>query len=125
MQYKYDIYDIPEELNPKDEAEVHEMVHHLLSLSLNEIEFNAAKQLCEAYFKSKNTIIKRLSILCVGHIARVYKKLVEPFMIEDIKKIGSNPNDEFYGVANDALDDIESYVDQNIRTSSIYPNVGR
>lgn len=117
MQYKYDIYDIPKNLNPIEEEEIDEMIHHLLGLSLYKIEFRAAKQLCEAYFKSQNKSIKHISILCVGHIARVYKKLVDQVIIEEIKRIGLDLNHEFYSVSNDVLDDIESYVDPNIRNN--------
>lgn len=51
----------------------------------------------------------------MGHIARVYKELVDPAIIEGIKKIALDPNHVHYGVANDTLDNIEIFVTRIVR----------
>ena len=116
MTKKYNIYDVPNDLNPTSETEISEMIKHLLGLSVHEIDFDAAKKLCESYYKSEVFLIKRISIMCAGHIARVYRKLIDLEIIKEINEISKNPSSEFYGVANDALDDIETFLDQNIRS---------
>jgi hypothetical protein len=107
MQRKYGIHDIPPDLNPSVYEEISEMVDHLLGLSLYEIDFEAAKKLCRAYFTSEVYEIKRMSILCAGHIVRVYEQMIDEDMVEEIKKIAADPNSDFCGTAQNALWDMD------------------
>jgi hypothetical protein len=91
------------------------MAHQLLNVCLTNVDKVAAKNLCERYYSSNTKEIKHVAILCVGHIARVYKALVDPAIIGDIKKIALDPGHIHYGVANDTLDDIEVFVSRIIR----------
>lgn len=112
---KYDAYVIPIDIHPTDSVEIEHMAHQLLNASLTMTDKIASKNLCELYYTSKTKEIKHVAILCVGHIARVYKSLVDQAIIGDIKKIALDPKHVHYGVANDTLDDIEVFVSRIIR----------
>jgi hypothetical protein len=112
---KYDAYVIPFDIHPTDPVEIEHMAHQLLNVSLATMDKIAAKNLCELYYTSETKEIKHVAILCVGHIARVYKSLVDPAIIGEIKVIALDPAHAHYGVANDTLDDIEVFVSRIIR----------
>jgi hypothetical protein len=112
---KYDTYVIPIDIHPTDPVEIEHMAHQLLNVCLTNVDKIAAKNLCELYYTSRTKEIKHVAILCVGHIARVYKSLVDPTIIGDIKEIALDPTHIHYGVANDTLDDIEVFVSRIIR----------
>lgn len=115
LNSKYSIYETPLDINSTDPMEIEHIVHQVLNACLNQIDDIAAKNLCELSFTSSTKEIKHVSILCVGHIARVYKELVDPSIIEEIKKIALDSNHIHFGVANDTLDDIEIFVTRIVR----------
>ncbi|MDP3641284.1 MAG: hypothetical protein Q8R43_02490, partial [Alphaproteobacteria bacterium] len=71
LNSKYSIYEIPLDIHATDPSEIEHIVHQLLNACLTIVDKVAAKNLCELYFISTTKEIKHVSILCVGHIARV------------------------------------------------------
>ncbi|MBP7190440.1 MAG: hypothetical protein KA998_04295 [Rickettsiaceae bacterium] len=78
----------------------------ILLYSMNGLDFDINERLCSKLLKDEDIELRGLAICCVGHIARVYKKLVKEeilhYMLDHYNK-----GDPLYYRVDDALDDIE------------------
>lgn len=92
------------------EAEIKFLANELLSFSLQEVDFTTGKKLCELYYRSMSSDLKYISIICAGHIARVYGELIDKEIILEIKQIAHDPKHRYFEAAKIALEDI-SYTD--------------
>ncbi len=87
-----------------------DVIQSLLVMSLNPIDFNIAEKLCEKFIESEDQEIRNLSIMAVGHIARVYKKLVNEKLYQYIKDIYLERKNQFSVTASETLDDIQCFL---------------
>lgn len=67
----------------------------ILCVSMNEISFKFAEKVCRKFIKSGDLDIKKLVIISVGHIARVYRKLVHIKIINELIKTYDEKHPEF------------------------------
>ena len=79
-------------------------------MSLNEIDFELADKLCTKFIHDKDKDIKVASLQAIGHIARVYKKLVNKDLYNYICKIYKDKKHPQCGYAEDALSDIQIFL---------------
>jgi hypothetical protein len=85
-------------------------IQALLITSLNPIDYNLAEKLCAKFIESSDYEIKNLSVISIGHISRVYKKLVSEKLYETLKNIYFDQTSTFSETASDALDDIQMFL---------------
>ena len=87
-----------------------DIIQALLVMSLNPIDYNLAENLCTTFIESKDYEIKNLSIISIGHIARVYKKLVDETLYNKVKELYFDKESPFSETASDTLDDIQIFL---------------
>lgn len=97
-------------INNKFDLEYDEAKHALLLMSLNPIDFKIAESLCEKYLINEDDSLHYLSLLCIGHIARVYEKLVKKELYNKIIEIYFGDNEKLSHGAESALDDIQMFL---------------
>lgn len=102
-------YEAIKELVSQKSPEIDKLLNAILYYATNDVNFELAQKLCILYYNSPIKELKYISIVCIGHIARVYKKLVDEQILENITKMAFDSHHEFYGVADDTLDDIEMF----------------
>lgn len=105
--------------------EVKYLVRLIVSLSLEEINFETANKHCKLYINSGVDNFIYIGIVCAEHIARVYEKLVDREIIQKIIHIACGHTLRFYEKdAKNALSMMQSLVDYDIyslcKTSTNY-----
>jgi hypothetical protein len=82
----------------------------LLSISMNNIDYLKAIDFVKMHINNENQNIKRIAILSLGHIARVYKKMdtktFVPFLISQSK----SDNKKIAATADEVLDDFKIFL---------------
>lgn len=105
--------------------EIKHLVRLIVSLSLEEINFETANKHCKLYINSGVDNFIYIGIVCAEHIARVYEKLVDTEIIQKIIHVACGHSRKAYiEDAKDALNMMQSLVDYDIyslyKTSSNY-----
>ncbi|WP_010304008.1 hypothetical protein [Candidatus Odyssella thessalonicensis] len=85
----------------------------ILVASFNEIDFDLADRVCRKYITSDDPDIKGLTMTAVGHIARVYDRLVDPFTLQCVIDSYLGNDIDLSGQAGSALDDIDNFLGIN------------
>ncbi len=79
----------------------------LLSVVIYDSDFEWVQSLCFQYVHSPHENVKWIAIICLGHIARIHRKIDKHTAITLLETLLT---DEMYGgQASDALDDITRY----------------
>lgn len=104
-------------------AETRELLDIIYSISMNEINFEHANKLCRFYIS--NGDMAGTAIQCAEHIARVYNRLVDVEIIQEILHVAcGHALMEYQEDAKDALIMMQSLVDYDIyslyKTSTNY-----
>jgi hypothetical protein len=92
------------------DLEEDDIIQSILAISLNPVDYDLADKLCTKFIESENYNIKNMSIMAVGHIARVYKKLVNEELYKKIQIMYLDQGNPFSGLASDTLDDIQIFL---------------
>lgn len=82
----------------------------LLLMSLNKVDYELADKLCTNFIHDKDEDISRLSVQAIGHIARVYEKLINKDLYEYICEIYKDKKHPLCGYVEDALNDIQIFL---------------
>ena len=80
----------------------------LLSITFYEKDWKWCQDQCLSLLKHENLNVSGLAATCLGHIARIHRKLDKVLVIHELKKYLSN--EIISGQVQDALDDIELYL---------------
>ena len=82
----------------------------ILYYTLNFINYNTANDLCYLFIKSESTEYKNIGIVCVGHLARLYKQFPSPEILAILEKNYADANSEYWRVIDDTLDDMSIFL---------------
>jgi len=80
----------------------------LVSLAFHEQDWQWVQNYCLKFLQSDNANIAGISATCLGHIARIHRKLEKDKVVSALQLMLSN--DQISGVVEDALDDISMFV---------------
>jgi len=106
-------YDIP----PIDRKEaetclvsgsIEDICRALISLAHHDPDWQWVQQKCFEFIRHRDKEIRANAALCLGHLARIHRKLDKQRAISTLRKMLSDP--ELAGRAQDVLDDIEMYL---------------
>jgi|LakMenEpi03Aug12_release.lakeMendotaPanAssembly.Ray.scaffolds.fasta_scaffold632125_2 hypothetical protein len=97
-------------INEKVDFEKDDVIQSLLVMSLNEIDYDLADKLCTKFIHNEDLDIRVISIQAIGHIARVYEKLINKDLYDDICKIYKDKKHPLCGYVEDALNDIQIFL---------------
>ena|SRR3990167_10012909 len=80
----------------------------LVRVTYYDSDFKWVQSKCIVFLKSNDINVKRLAITCLGHLARIHKKLDKELVIPLLEQLRT---DKYLGgTAEDALDDIEMFL---------------
>lgn len=97
--------------SPHSQEDLKDIRGIVLSFAMKEIDFTLAEALCEKFIKSSDETLKKISIECVGHIARVYRRQVNSTIMEELSTIyKEDPINQYWGTADAAWDEIEEFL---------------
>lgn len=85
-----------------------EICDALIRITYYDHDYKWVQSKCIRFLDSNDLNVKRLAIICLGHLARIHKQLDKEAVIPLLKKLQNDPN--VGGAAEDALDDIESFL---------------
>lgn len=79
----------------------------LVRVALNDPDWRWVQEKCLYFINSPSPDVRRLAVICFGHLARIHGKL-------DLKRVlpvleGMRDDHEIYGSVEDALEDIEAF----------------
>lgn len=80
----------------------------LISITYYDQDWRWCQDECLKYLNHKNKFVSGLAAICLGHIARIHKKLDKEKVIMELKKHLDNV--EISGQIQDALDDIDIFI---------------
>jgi len=80
----------------------------LVSLAFYETDWHWVQNKCLEFAKAENDELAGVAITCIGHLARIHKKLDLDIVLPVLDELGRNP--KFKGRVEDALDDIKMYM---------------
>lgn len=116
-QHKYTLESITQRAHeilafegPYSQGDIKIIREVILSFAMSEVDFTLIEALCEKFIKSKDEDLKRISIICVGHVARVYQREVNSNITAEIYNIYEDKTHQCWGEADTALDDIEIFL---------------
>jgi HEAT repeat protein len=94
-------------LNSNKEEEI---LKSLLILSMNKIDYDLALKQINLHINSNNNNIKRVAILSLGHVARVYGKMDLNTFLPILKNNLENADKKIAGTSSDVLSDFEIFL---------------
>jgi len=102
---------------PKEQAETafqskvpEEIVHALLGVTHHEADWEWVQDHCLSFLNSPLSDVRNTAIICLGHLARIHRKLDRPKVLAALANMRTNP--ECSGFVEDALDDIEMFTNE-------------
>jgi hypothetical protein len=97
-----------QELKSNDERRI---VNALLGLALNEQDWKWVQDICIKFSSHSSHSVRGIAILCFGHLARIHRELEIEKVLPIVKKALYDSNDFVKGHANNALDDIQFFLE--------------
>jgi len=79
----------------------------LLAMALHYNDYEYVLELCLGYFDHESINVQFSAIYCIGHIARIHRKMDTDRVLPLLEKKRANP--ELTGTVFDALDDIQMF----------------
>ncbi|HEV2482493.1 MAG TPA: hypothetical protein VGS79_22670 [Puia sp.] len=89
-------------------SDVEKICDAMVAVAFYEQDWKWAQDECLGFFKNENSDISGLAATCLGHIARVHRKLEKEKVIAVLRSRLEDA--EIAGRIEDALDDIEQFV---------------
>jgi hypothetical protein len=99
----------PEAIVDLDSQDPNVVCDALLAICLNSGGYATSINSVRKTIPSNNDQIKSLAIICVGHIARIWRK-AEQDLVKVVEDVWLNKSDSLWGYADDALDDFEKFI---------------
>jgi hypothetical protein len=84
-----------------------EVVHALLGVALHDADWKWVQDRCLDFLDSPLPDVRNTAITCLGHLARIHKKLDRPKVMAALASKLTDPQSA--GRAEDAMDDIEMF----------------
>ena len=106
-----------EQINPVDKeqaarafatADTEKIVHALLGTAYHEADWEWVESRCLQFLESPVPELRNTAITCLGHLARIHRKLNKAKVMQALSRYRDNP--DYGGRVEDALDDIEMFV---------------
>jgi hypothetical protein len=94
-----------------DSSELDRFPETLLSIAFYEPDWEWVEEICLNYIEAKEKNIKRTAIACLGHLARIHKILNLEKVIPALEALKGDK--EFIGYAEDALSDIDMFINKS------------
>ena len=85
-----------------------EVCHALIRVTYYDPDYRWVQDQCINFFNNDNPDIKRLAIICIGHLARIHNKIDLELVLPLLQNLKKDKNLE--GVSEDALSDIEIFI---------------
>lgn len=85
-----------------------ELCKALVSVTYHLEDWEWVESQCLEFLDNHDSEVRGLAATCLGHIARIHRKLHKDLVIPRLKKLESDP--EIAGRVEDAMDDIEMYI---------------
>ena len=82
----------------------------LVSLAYYDSDWSWVQEICIRYLIGDNKNLQAVAATCLGHLARIHRKLDLEKVIPLLKKLQDNP--KIGGIVEDALGDIDWYLKQ-------------
>lgn len=98
--------------------EDYELIDLIIPYCVEEVDFEMAEKLCRLYINSAMPNLVYIAVQCVGHIARVYEKLVDIKIIHKIIHIANDHESVYYPSKDQAVDVL--YEIQELAEDDIY-----
>lgn len=98
------------ELLKNNNIEKQDIIDIILCTSMNNVSFKLAEKVCERFIRSEDLDIKYLAVVAVGHIARVYGRLINKKILEEITNLYGGKDPVIYGAAKGSLGDIKVFL---------------
>lgn len=80
----------------------------LIRITLNDPDSSWVEGICMRFINHESSDVRGLAATCLGHVARIHRKLNLAVAIPIFDQLTKNP--EVGGIAEDALDDIRMYM---------------
>lgn len=96
-------------LNSKTEDLI---IDALLRLTLHDSDSQWVQNICIKFSAHENVPVRRTAIQCLGHLARIHRKLDLSIVQPVLASLHGDP--EIAGVVEDTLDDIEVYLGSDL-----------
>ncbi|MFL5738684.1 MAG: hypothetical protein ACJ75B_00595 [Flavisolibacter sp.] len=112
--FRYDMkYEDPE-FTPKalmelDSEDPDVVCSALVAICLNSGNYNLSINSVHKTIISDNDQIKSLAIICVGHIARIWRKIPQD-LVKVVEEVWLDKNKPLWGYADDAISDLEIFI---------------
>jgi hypothetical protein len=87
-----------------------EIVHALLGVTYHEADWEWVQDRCLDFLDSPMPDVRNTAITCLGHLARIHKKLNRPKVLAALASKLADP--QCSGRAEDAMEDIEMFAEE-------------
>jgi hypothetical protein len=81
----------------------------LLSICLYSGNYDLSIEAINSSLHHENKEVKRLAITCIGHVSRLWKNVPKE-LIEFTEQMWQDRKNEFWGTADDTIDDFEVFL---------------
>jgi len=83
---------------------VNDICHAIVNVVHSDIDWRWAQDVCLRFSHSEEFAIAHVSVVCLGHIARINRRIDKQRVIKRFEELKSNPR--LVGAIENALDDI-------------------
>ena len=100
-------------------------VEALLALAFYDPDGRWVQNICRKYSGSSNEDVRRIAILCFGHLARIHRTLETELVVPIVIEAMEDPSAYLSGTARDALGDILMFcIPDNYQRTAAVANLG-
>lgn len=85
-----------------------EIQETLVRVALHESDWQWAQAQCLAFLEQPNFEIRRVAIICFGHLARIHRTLDLDVVLPSLQQMREYPS--LIGTVDDAMSDIEMFI---------------
>jgi hypothetical protein len=90
-----------------DSREVDRIIHAMLGAAYYESDWEWVQDWCLRFLESNDSSLRNTAIACLGHLARIHKKIDKTKVVSALRRHLKHP--EYEGRVEDAIDDIEMF----------------
>jgi len=83
------------------------IVHAMLGVTYHESDWEWVQEWCLRFLDSTDPALRNVAIICLGHLARIHKKLDKTKVVSALRSHLKEP--EYAGRIENALEDIEMF----------------
>ena len=90
-----------------------DILRALLTISMNNIDYEKAIIFIKMHISAKNNNVRRVAILCLGHVARVYRKMDIEIFLPILLREAKNDDQAIAATALEVLEDFKIFLDSS------------